>query len=195
MDDDQTLTARLAADLDGAFEQFVRANADGVYSVALRLLGDAHEAEDVAQETFVRAYRSLARWPKERILELRPRPWLTRITLNLVRNRARVRRPHTQPLRDGTWVAPEAERPEVHAERVEATAAVTALLERLPERDRVAIVLKHVHGLGYPEVAEALGRPVGTVKAQVHRGLAKLREALGADDSKSGTMADNEVTR
>jgi RNA polymerase sigma-70 factor (ECF subfamily) len=181
MDDDQTLTARLAADLDGAFEQLVRAHADGVFSVALRLLGDRHEAEDVAQETFVRAYRSLARWPKERVLELRPRPWLARIALNLVRNRARAKGPRTQPLDEEAWAAPEAERPEVHAERVASTAAVVALLGRLPERDRDAIVLKHVHGLGYPEVAEALGRPVGTVKAQVHRGLARLREALSDD--------------
>jgi RNA polymerase sigma factor (sigma-70 family) len=134
MDHDQTLlTARLAADLDGSFEQLVRAHADAVYSVALRLLGDRHEAEDVAQEAFVRAYRSLAAWPADRVRALRPRPWLARITVNLVRNRTRGRRPAVQPLGDHVWAAPEAQRPDVHAERVESTTAAAALLALLPE--------------------------------------------------------------
>ena len=89
----EQLTARLARDLDGAFEELVRDHQDTVYGVALRLVGNAHDAEDVAQDAFVRAYRALSGWPPARIHELRVRPWLARITLNLVRNRARDRRP------------------------------------------------------------------------------------------------------
>ena len=170
------LTRRLAADLDGAFEQLVRAYQDTVYGVALRLLRNPHDAEDVAQDAFVRAYRALAAWPPARIEALRLRPWLARITLNLVRNRARDRRP-TEPL-DHDPPADPGGAPAAVLDRKDATATWARLLAELPERYRAPLVLRCVEGLAYAEVAEALGRPTGTVKAQVHRGLGLLRAAL-----------------
>jgi RNA polymerase sigma factor (sigma-70 family) len=170
------LTTRLAGDLDGAFEELVRCHQDTVYGVALRLLGNPHDAEDVAQDTFVRAYRALSGWPPGRVAELRLRPWLARITLNLVRNRARDRRP-TQPLEADPPAAPD-DGPAAALDRKDATATWARLLAGLPEIYRAPVVLRCVEGLAYAEVAEALGRPPGTVKAQVHRGLRQLRDAL-----------------
>src|SRR5512147_867998 len=87
MDTDSTLMTALASDLDGSFEALVLAHQDRLYSIALRLLGDRRDAEEAAQDAFVRAYRALATYESERILDLRLRPWLATIVLNLCRSR------------------------------------------------------------------------------------------------------------
>src|SRR5216683_400523 len=91
MIDDLSLASRLATDLDGHFEQLVRTYHDRLFGFALRLTRSREEAEECAQDAFVRAYRALERYPEERRRALRLRPWLYQITLNVVRNR--VRRP------------------------------------------------------------------------------------------------------
>ena len=189
MDTDSPLIAALADDLDGSFEALVLAHQDRLYSIALRVLGDPRDAEEAAQDAFVRAYRALAGYDPARIRELRLRPWLATIVLNLCRSRL-TRRPaaappvrcrSTRPCRasssrgrtkrtDRPRRAPPAPRPRDWAE----------LLLTLPPAYRSAVVLRHVDGLSYPELAIALDRPEGTVKAQVHRGLALLRTAFEA---------------
>src|SRR5439155_15309418 len=82
----------LATDLDGAFPDFVRRNQDAVYSVARRLTQGRDDAEDAAQEAFVRAYRALAGWDAARRRSLHEGPWLAAIALNVCRNQARTRR-------------------------------------------------------------------------------------------------------
>ena len=89
-DFDAALTARLAADLDGSFEALVGAHVDRLYSIALRILGDRRDAEEAAQDALVRAFRALAGYEDERIRQLRLRPWLTTIVVNVCRNRTRV---------------------------------------------------------------------------------------------------------
>src|SRR6266849_145494 len=91
MIDEQSLSAHLSVDLDGHFEYLVRTYQDRLYGFALRLTGSRQDAEESTQDAFVRAYRSLERYPEERRRALRLRPWLYQITLNVVRNR--VRRP------------------------------------------------------------------------------------------------------
>src|SRR6266851_9002814 len=91
MIDEQSLSALLAADLDGHFEHLVRTYQDRLYSFALRLTGSRQDAEESTQDAFVRAYRALEHYPEDRRSALRLRPWLYQITLNVVRNR--VRRP------------------------------------------------------------------------------------------------------
>ena len=189
MDTDSTLITALARDLDGSFEALVLAHQDRLYSIALRLLGDRRDAEEAAQDTFVRAYRALATYEPERIRELRLRPWLTTIALNLCRSRlgrraarAAVGRPALSL--DATELGTLEPRADAAAEPVAAVVrrnareSWAALLLTLPPAYRTAVVLRHVDGLSYPEVAIALGRPEGTVKAQVHRGLALLRTAF-----------------
>src|SRR3954447_3411567 len=96
--DDTELTERLARDLDGAFELLVRLHVDRCHSIALRVLGDPHDAEEVAQDALVRAYRALAGYDGARIRELRLRPWLATIVVNLCRNRVRRQVLRTTPL-------------------------------------------------------------------------------------------------
>src|SRR6516225_9442084 len=91
MNDDQGLATRLASDLDSHFEELVRTFQDRLYGFALRMLSSPQDAEEAAQDTFVRAYRALERYPDDRVSTLRLRPWLYQIALNVVRNR--VRRP------------------------------------------------------------------------------------------------------
>ena len=182
------LQAALASDLDGAFEPLVLAHQDRLYSIALRLLRNPADAEEVAQDAFVRAYRALATYDRERIRSLELRQWLATIVVNLSRNRARRRPPPTAllargdepdaPIVDPRLVARDPrESPHEAALRREATAEWAARLAELPDRYRTPVVLRHVDGLSYDEMAVVLGRPAGTLKAQVHRGLAQLRTA------------------
>jgi len=186
MDETELLVA-LATDLDRAFEALVLAHGARVYSIALRMVGDPHEADDISQDALVQAYRALAGWESTRIRDLRLGAWLAAIVLNLVRNRAR-RRTSSGVAGSLTFLdelahpaAPAADTPHDRlAERVAAEAWAARLLT-LPTRYRAPIVLRHVDDLGYAEIAEVLGRPEGTIKAQVHRGLELLRAALEAE--------------
>jgi len=147
-------------------------------AVALRYLSDLSEAEDVTQEAFVKAFRSLRRFEDGRPL----RPWLMQIVANEARNRRRSR---------GRW-----ERLAVRAASVgggpsgsaedlalgEVTAGeVRAALARLHDRDRTVIALRYFAGLSEAETAAALGISAGSVKSHVHRGLASLKADLGHD--------------
>jgi RNA polymerase sigma factor (sigma-70 family) len=177
------LPARLARDLDGSFEELVVVHQRLVYGLALRVVGDRGDAEEVAQDTFERAYHALAGYDAERVAAMRLRPWLARIALNLARNRLRRRPPAARALEDGDGqplavAAPAAAEPAAVAERREDTRRWADLLATLPRGWREAVVLRHVEGLPYAEVAEVLGRPVGTVKTHAHRGVRQLREQL-----------------
>jgi RNA polymerase sigma factor (sigma-70 family) len=178
MDD---LPARLAADLDGCFGDLVRSHQDLVFGIALRVVGDAASAEDVAQEAFVRAYKALKRYSSERVADLRPRPWLAQVTLNLARNHVRARRHHD----DIDEAAQHVPSPEVGpvrlAERRDDRRMWARLLAGLPPKQRLAVALRHVEGLSYEELSETLNRPVGSVKSDVHRGIALLRAAYDAE--------------
>jgi RNA polymerase sigma-70 factor (ECF subfamily) len=188
MDTDSQLITALADDLDGSFEALVLAHQDRLYSIALRVLGDPRDAEEAAQDAFIRAYRALGGYDEARIRDLRLRPWLATIVLNLCRSRL-ARRP--APIRRALSLdAPLPGDLEPRADEARGPAAASAaraaaddwadLLLTLPPAYRSAVVLRHVDGLSYPELATALDRPEGTVKAQVHRGLALLRTAFEA---------------
>jgi RNA polymerase sigma factor (sigma-70 family) len=183
MDTQPELPDRLARDLDGSFEELVRGHERLVFGLALRVVGDRADAEEVAQDTFERAYHALAGYPAERVAAMRLRPWLARIALNLARNRLRRRPPPARPLEDGDGqplavAAPTAAEPAEVAERGQERDFWAGLLAGLPRPYREAVVLRHVEGLPYSEVAEVLGRPVGTVKTHVHRGVRQLRVML-----------------
>ena len=180
--DDTTLADALARDLDGSFETLVRSHVDRCHSIALRVLGNPHDAEEVTQDALVRAYRAIAAYPPDRIRALRLRPWLATIVVNLCRNRVRRAPGATTPLDPMLEAgfepaASAADSPAVLAERSASRERLAALLAELPDRYRIPVVLRHVDDLSYAEVAEILGRPEGTLKAQVHRGLAMLRAA------------------
>lgn len=179
---EMTIPALLARDVDGTFPALVSAYQDGIYSGVLRLVRTPADAEDITQETFLRAYRALQSYEPERIRSLALDGWLWTIALNLCRNaaRGRTRRPAPAPLE----AAPElAGRSDTAADAVEAVADATwqRRLETLTAPMRTAVVLRHVVGLTYAEIAEATGRPMGTVKADVHRALSRLRSVLESE--------------
>ena len=170
---------QLAADLDLAFPEFLVHHQDLVYGIALRMTKRPADAEDLAQDTFIRAYRALSGYDAVRITGLRPRGWLAAIVSNLGRNRVRRKRPPTTDLEIAVEVARDDDPgPDRLAERREAAQAWRDRLDRLPHRYRRAVELRHVSGLSYPELAEALDRPLGTVKSDVHRGVKLLRDAV-----------------
>ncbi len=182
--------ARLASDPRAAFPEFVRHHQDLAYGLARRWTRDPADAEDVAQDAFVRAWRALERYEPARIGELRLRGWLARIVLNVARNRARDAAPTHAILEESPEpAAAERQTPEAVLMRHEAARTWMTLLASLPARQRVAVELRHVHGLSYAEMAEALTRPVNTLKSDVHRGIRALRASLEAADERDLEVA------
>lgn len=188
-ENDERLCAGLVANLESGFEALVLAYQHRVYGFALRLSGNAEDAEEIAQDAFVRAYRALSTYTPPQTATLRLRPWLFQIALNVFRNR--VRRPAVTPRQvslDGSaendpadrLMAGDSDQPEQAAMTGEGERILVRLIADLPEHFRVAIVLRHVEGLSYAEMAALLGQPVGTLKAHVHRGVKQLRTALDA---------------
>lgn len=167
MDD---LCIRLASDLDAAFPELVTDLADDVYS-GLRRMAGADAAEDLTQETFIRAYRALQGYEAGRIRDLRLRGWIWTIALNLGRNHARDRdRRPTPVMLEDRFGAPDPEPVD--------SAAWDRRLAGLAPAQRRAVVLRHVVGLEYAEIAAATGRAEATVRSDVHRGLDRLRRIL-----------------
>lgn len=164
---------------------------DLVYGIARRSSRRPEDAEELAQDAFVRAYRALGGYEAVRIRGLRVGGWLAAITLNLARNRARRRDVPSSGLEAVVEPLETAPGPAALAEEREADTVWRRRLEALPTRFRRAVELRHVSGLSYPELAEALGRPLGTVKSDVHRGVRLLREMV--EQEQAG--AEREVER
>ncbi len=184
---EQELPAALAADLESHFERLVELYQHRLYAFALRLIGNAHDAEEIIVDAMVRAYQALGQYDTDRIAALELRPWLYQITLNVFRNRVRGRRlpvvsydqPEGPPMPD--MVGDRSAQPEVALEQSELRATLATALARLPERERIAVTLRHVQGVAYGDIATILEQPVGTVKANVHRGVRRLRQILHPD--------------
>jgi len=172
---DATIIAAILADLDRGFTELVRAHQPGIYAGAHRLTGSRAAAEEIAQDTFLRAYRALDGYQDERIAELALSPWLWTIALNLCRNRARRTRP-TSPL-------PAAESGVVDSEPLD-DEVWNRRLAVLPESQRTAVVLRYVLDLAVSDVAAITGRPIGTAKADISRGVARLRATIEAEEAR-----------
>ncbi len=163
---DDHLTTSLALNVDNAFPDFVDATQHRLYAGLRMLVGD--DAEDVAQETYLRAYRSLQQYPPSRIRQLELRPWLWTIALNATRNRRR-----TNARRPLVLVDQLPDTPDHRAEPIDE--ALVAAIRSLPHAQGAAVVLHYVLGHTYAEVALILDRPEGTVKSDASRALATLR--------------------
>jgi RNA polymerase sigma-70 factor, ECF subfamily len=159
--------------VERVFERMVHEHQDRLYALGYALTGNRHDAEEVAQDTLLRAYRALLTYPPERIRDLKQRAWLHQIAVNVARNRNRGLRPKLVELNgsepDGT------PGPESQALNRVLMNGVMTDLAALPARYREAVVLRYVQDLSYGEVAVALDVPVGTAKSDVHRALKMLR--------------------
>src|SRR3979411_2772276 len=158
-----------------SWDEGVREPAGRVYRLAYRLTGNAHDAEDLTQETFIRVFRSLASY-KPGTFE----GWLHRITTNLfldmARRRSRVRMeglPEDTDRIVGDDPSPEQVYTETHLDP-----DLQAALDELPPEFRAAVVLCDVEGLSYEEIGATLGVKLGTVRSRIHRGRQALRVAL-----------------
>jgi len=169
------LLAALAAGDRSTFARVTKAHYDFVYRIAWRMLGGPGDAEDVAQDVFLRLWRNAGQVRDARSL----RAWLARVATNLAIDRLRRRRP------DGPAEMPEladpGAGPERQAERRAAGDIVSAAIAGLPERQRVAIVLTYYEELANAEVAEALGVSVEAVESLLARARRKLKEVLDPD--------------
>ncbi|WP_324605558.1 RNA polymerase sigma factor [Streptomyces niger] len=186
------LTDRLALDLDDGFTELVRLHAGPVHAYLYRISGSRADADDLGQDTFLRAYSALQGYSPERRRELRLRAWLMTIATNVWRNhvRSNTRRPvSVMNVEDtcDTW-AEDGPGPEERAANSEDRRQLVAALSELSEKQRISVVLRHVVGMSYAEVAEVQGCPVGTAKAQVSRAMGELRQLLEPGTLKGVTM-------
>ena len=174
--DDGDLLARLRRGEPRAFEDLVIRYQHAVYGVALRMLGTRAEAEDVAQEAFLRAYRAVAGFRGEAKLST----WLyaiaSRLCLNRLASADRRRTRHGDDLLAG--VADGAPDPVDTVDARERDAALHRAIAELSDERRMVVVLADLEGLSYEEIAEALTLPVGTVRSRLHRARMELRERL-----------------
>src|SRR3954467_6622279 len=157
------------------WEQVVREHSARVYRLTYRLSGNAQDAEDLTQETFIRVFRSLAEYTPGTF-----EGWLHRITTNLfldmVRRRQRIRF-DALPDDAGDRLASREAGPEQAYEQMNLDPEVQRALDALPAEFRVAVVLCDLEQLSYEESAARLGIKVGTVRSRIHRGRVLLRQA------------------
>ncbi|MCE7939356.1 RNA polymerase subunit sigma-24 [bacterium] len=160
-----------------AFERLVIAYQKPVYSLAYRMLGNARDAEDAAQESFVRCYRALGSYDRRRPFST----WLLSIVAHHCIDRLRRQRLREVSL-DGLptwrWMPGDAVDPEAAAEAGELTDHIGGLLLKLPEDYRLALVLRYWHDLGYEEIGEMTGQTVSAVKSRLHRARRQLAEIM-----------------
>ena len=178
-DDERPLVARLRAGDEDAFREIVDAYRDRIITVVARVAGPGADAEDLAQDAFLKAFAALDRFDGRSALFT----WLYRIAVNTARDWIdhRRRRP-TIPLEGafgpGAEPADSGELPAQAAERSERQLAVRAALERLPEPFRTTLILRELEGHSYEDVAAILGISIGTVESRLFRARSKLRALL-----------------
>jgi RNA polymerase sigma-70 factor, ECF subfamily len=183
MDEAALITAAQQGDIV-AFNNLVLTYQDLVYNQAYRMMGEPEYAADATQEAFISAYRNLRSYRGGSF-----RAWLLRIVTNACYDelRRRQRRPTTslEPIDDvgeevesPHWLADPGETPEDSLERAELGTAIQNCLDDLPLDFRSAVILVDIQGMDYSEAAQAVGKPVGTIKSRLARARSRLRDCL-----------------
>lgn len=169
------------------FDELVLRHQRQAFAVALRLLGDVHEAEEVAQEAFIRAYRAIKQFRADSKFST----WLLSIVTNLCRNRRRWWARRRRVIATSLDVTVETEEgmavhevadptpsPSIQALRHELSQQVITALGELDTSSRAVVVLRDLEGLSYEEIAQVLGCQIGTVKSRLNRARLRLRALL-----------------
>jgi len=159
-----------------AFDRLVERYQRDVYRICFRYVNDHHDANDMAQEVFLRAYRAIGSFRGDSAFST----WLYRIAVNTCLNFRAARKPPAAELPE-TLADPGAGASE-RVEQDERARQVRAAVSRLPEKQRATLILKVYQDLTHEEVARILGSSVGTVKANLFHALANLRKQLGATE-------------
>ena len=175
------LLRRIVAQDQQALADFYDQMAGVLFSTAVRILGDAHEAEEVIQDVFVQIWYKAATFD---VALGAPFHWTLSITRNRCIDRLRTRRRRFSLLEDLVEVAAIDPTPSMpFAQKglsADEIAAVRAAVEHLPREQRQAIAMAFFGGMTHMEIAKALKEPLGTTKARIRRGMVKLRESLQA---------------
>ncbi|MFN8493713.1 MAG: sigma-70 family RNA polymerase sigma factor [Caldilineaceae bacterium] len=177
MTDEGVLIRRAQQGDVAAFEALINLHAQPVYNLALRVLRQPEEAEDLAQETFLRAWRGLVRFRGE----ARFSTWLYRIALNLCYNHLpRLQQELATLTSDEAALDLPDQRAEVstHLLSTELAAFLHHAIDELPESYRLLITLRHLHEMSYNDIADLTGLPLGTVKTGIYRARLLLKEQL-----------------
>ncbi|HKS16182.1 MAG TPA: sigma-70 family RNA polymerase sigma factor, partial [Planctomycetota bacterium] len=154
----------------GAMESLYASHRSMVYAVALGVCGNGPDADEVLQETFLRAFRSLADWRGEGKLST----WLYSIALRTALNWRR--RFFPRPI--ASRPPDEAPDPGDAAMEAESQAAMKKAIAQLPPQQRIVLTLRHLRGLSLAEIAELQGCARGTVKSNLHHAIARMKETL-----------------
>jgi len=155
-----------------AFDQLMRAHEKQVLGTALRLMGNLEDAQDAAQEAFLRLYKSLTRLPDIQGIK----PWLYRVTVNVCNDMHRARRRRAWEPLSGEEQASSQLDPELAWAHQERGRLVELALKTLPEKERAAVVLRDMQGLSTREVAGILGSSEVTVRSQISVARGKLKK-------------------
>lgn len=174
---DETLLRRFSTGDQAAALVLTRRLTPRVLALATRMLRDAAEAEDVAQEAMLRLWRAAPEW---RDGEAKPSTWLHRVAANLCIDRLRKRKRAGPPLEDVDEPADPQPGAEARLDAGDRAAAVRAALARLPDRQRRAVALRHFDGLGNPEIAAAIGVTVEAVESLLVRARRSLARDIAA---------------
>ncbi len=158
-----------------AWGEIVRRYKEAVFGVALGIMGNAADAEDVAQDAFIRAYENLRRYDLTRKFST----WIFTIAANICKNKLRRER-FFAPLKDVSRLAGAGGDPATQVAREQRQMLVQQALAALDEKYRAPLVLYYYADLEYQEIAQALGLPEGTVKTRIHRAKLALKEWLAA---------------
>lgn len=169
------LIAEAARGNTGAFAELVRMHRMRVLRTAFGVLGSQDEAEDVAQDVFIKVWRSLGSFQRDTSFS----SWLYRITVNTAIDVLRRRREESGL--DVEYVSPQA-RPEESALRSASQERVRAAIARLPESARIALTLREFEQLSYKEIAEVLQIPIGTVMSRLNYARESLKKLLSEGD-------------
>jgi len=160
-----------------AFRALVDAYKDRIYALAWRMLRDRHEAEDIAQDAFLRAFSAIERFDESQPFS----HWMLKITSNLCINRIRKKRPTPMAIEAENEPAGVRASAAPHADELtyrQLREGIDVELDKLPEVQRTAFVLFHQEELPYSRISELLGRPVGTIKSDIHRARRQLIAGL-----------------
>lgn len=181
---DESLLIDRARDGDEpAFRELVERYQGAIFNLAYRMLGDAEEAEDAAQEIFLRVYRQLARYDDSRKFST----WILAIATNFCIDQLRKRRLRLVPLEQIVpWARAREASPESQTLEREASDEMQGYLKRLNEKYRAVLILRYWQDLSCAEIGEVLRLPEGTVKTQLHRArkaLERLMAGQGEPDS------------
>lgn len=180
--DDRAIVTAILGGRRDAFRVIVEREGPTLVRACHRILGDLHEAEDAAQEAFVIAFRSLSTWRGEGSIGA----WLSRIAVRIALRKVKGRR-SVSWLRAGDDDAREHEMvsglpdPMTIAIQGERSAAIRSAVAALDEPYREVVALRFFAERSLAEIAEQTGRPLGTVKTHLHRGLLRLRDRLGSE--------------